>query len=291
MLEIRENEPLAKHSTYKIGGPARHFAVAKSKEDILEAVDFAKRKNLPFFLLGGGSNVLFSDNGYDGVIIKIQLGGFEIDGEKIIAKAGAPLGQLVNASIDNNLTGLEWGVGIPGTVGGAVNGNAGAYGKSISDNLDSVLVLGEDGKEKRYLKKECGFLYRRSKFKKTDNKEVIVEVCLKLEKGDKEKSKEQIKDILTQRKGKIPPQPSAGCVFKNIKSEDGKLIAAAGSLVERCGLKGRRVGGAEIPMLHGNYVVNAGGATAKDIVALINLSKQKVKEKFNIDLEEEIVVV
>lgn len=291
MLDIKENEPLSKHSTYKIGGQARYFIVAKTKDDILEAVDFAKRKGLTFFPLGGGSNVLFSDNGYDGVIIKIQLSGFEIRGENIISGAGVSLAQLINLSVDNNLTGLEWGAGIPGTIGGAVNGNAGAYGKSISDNIESIVVLGEDGEEKKYSKDECVFRYRGSKFKKIDNKEIIIEVCLKLEKGDKEKSREQIKDILTRRKGKIPPQPSAGCVFKNIKSEDGKLVAAVGSLVEQCGLKGARVGDAEIPMLHGNYIVNVDGATAKDVITLINLCKQKVKEKFNIDLEEEIVVV
>ena len=291
MLDIKENEPLAKHSTYKIGGSAKYFVVTKSKEDILEAVGFAKQKKLPFFLLGGGSNILFNDKGYDGVIIKIQLGGFKIDGQNIISGAGVPLAQLVNVSIDNNLTGLEWGVGIPGTIGGAVNGNAGAYGSSVSDNVGSIVVLGEDVKEKRYSKEECGFKYRRSKFKKIDNKEIITEVTLKLKQGDKEKSREKIKDILMQRKGKIPPQPSAGCVFKNIKSDDGKLVAAAGALVEQCGLKGQRAGGAKIPTLHGNYIVNTGGASASDVIKLINLCKQKVKEKFNIDLEEEIVVV
>lgn len=291
MLDIKENEPMSRHSTYKIGGPARYFVVAKSKEGVLETVDFARQKKLQFFLLGGGSNILFSDKGYNGVIIKIQLGGFKIDGQNIISGAGVSLAQLVSVSIDNNLTGLEWGVGIPGTIGGAVNGNAGAYGKSISDNIESVVVLGEDGKEKRYSKEECDFRYRQSKFKKIDNKEIIVEVCLKLEKGDKEKSREQTKDILTRRKGKIPPQPSAGCVFKNIKSEEGKLVAAVGSLVEQCGLRSARAGGAEIPMLHGNYIVNAGGATASDVMSLINLCKQKVKKRFNIDLEEEIVVI
>ena len=234
---------------------------------------------------------MFNDNGYDGVIIKIQLGGLEISGGKIIAKTGVLLSQLVSESLNKGLAGLEWAVGIPGTIGGAVNGNAGAYGRSISDSVESVAILGEDGQEKRYSKEECDFKYRRSKFKKIENKEIIIEVTLKLEQGDKEKSREQIKDILAQRKGKIPPEPSAGCGFKNIKSEKGELIAAVGALIEQCGLKGQRAGGAEIPMLHGNYIVNAGGATASDVIHLINLCKQKVKEKFNIDLEEEIVVV
>ncbi|MEK9183775.1 MAG: FAD-binding protein [Patescibacteria group bacterium] len=147
MLEIKDNEPLSKYSTYKIGGLARYFIAVRSKEDILEAIGFAKQKNLPFFLLGGGSNILFNDSGYDGVIIKIQLGGLKINGRRIIAGAGVLLSQLINNSVDSNLAGLEWGVGIPGTIGGAVNGNAGAYGSSISEKVESVVVLDENGQE------------------------------------------------------------------------------------------------------------------------------------------------
>lgn len=290
-IEIKQNEPLAKHNTFAIGGPADYFAAAKSPEEIMEAVAYAKKNNLPYFVLGGGSNILISDSGYRGLIIKIQNRDFKIEGEKITAGAGAALSQLMNVSAERGLSGLEWAVGIPGTIGGAVNGNCGAYGRSISESAEAVSVLDESGRIKKYSKADCGFNYRSSKFKNLANKEIIIEVELKLAKGEKEKIKEEIKNILMTRKGKVPPQPSAGCVFKNIKSPDGKLVAAVGKLVDQCGLKGSRMGGAAIPQTHGNYVVNMGGAKAEEVRALINVCKEKVKEKFGFDLEEEIVVL
>lgn len=294
-LEIKQNESLAGHNTYAIGGPAKYFAVVKSKEDVLEALAFAKEKGEPFFVLGGGSNILFSDEGYDGLIIRIQIGGIKIDGEKIIAGAGVPLAQLMNVSAENGLSGLEWSVGVPGNIGGAVNGNAGAYGHSISEIVESVLVLEEKDsgvwEEKKYSNQDCGFFYRGSGFKKKDNRKIILEVALKFKKSEKEKVREEIRNTLMTRKGKVPPQPSAGCVFKNFKKENGELISSAGALIEQCGLKGSRIGSAEVPMLHGNYIVNMGGATAKDVRALISVCKEKVKEKFNMELAEEIVVM
>ena len=292
-LEIKQNEPLSKHTTFAIGGPAKYFVVAKTKEEVLEAINFAESKKLPFFILGGGSNLLINDGGYDGLIIKIQMGGVHIAGDTITAGAGVLLSQLVNESANNGLSGLEWAAGIPGTIGGAVNGNAGAYGRSVSKSVDEIVVLAEeDGewKEKKYSNKECGFEYRKSKFKHFANREIILEVVLNLQKSDTEKVRGEIRNTILQRKGKIPAQPSAGCVFKNIK-KDGQLVAAVGKLVEECGLKGVKSGNAEIPHLHGNYVVNLGGAKAEDVLKLINLCKQKVKERFNLELEEEIIVM
>ncbi len=292
-LEIKQNEPLSKHTTFAVGGPARYFGAVKTKEEILEVIDFAGSKKLPFFLLGGGSNILFNDGGYDGLIIKIQIGGIKVGENTITAGAGVPLGQLVNESANRGLSGLEWAAGIPGTIGGAVNGNAGAYGRSISESVSEIIVLAEENgewKEKRYSKKECLFEYRKSKFKHLANREIILEVVLKLQKSDTEKVRGEIRNTILQRKGKIPAQPSAGCVFKNIKKE-GQLIAAVGKLVEECGLKGVKSGGAEIPHLHGNYIVNLGGAKAEDVLKLISLCKQKVKDRFNLELEEEIIVM
>jgi len=203
------------------------------------------------------------------------------------------LSQLVNESANLGLSGLEWAVGIPGTIGGAVNGNAGAYGRSVSESVDEIVVLAEeDGqwKEKKYLNKECGFEYRKSKFKHLANREIVLEVVLKMQKSNTEKVRGEIRNTILQRKGVIPAQPSAGCVFKNIK-KDGQLVAAVGKLVAECGLKGVKSGNAEIPHLHGNYVVNLGGAKAEDVVRLINLCKQKVKDRFNLELEEEIIVM
>lgn len=296
MLEIKENEPLANHTTFKLGGPARYLAAAKSKEDIIEAVDFAKGKNLPFYILSGGSNILVGDKGYNGVIIKPQIGGVKIEGEKLTAGAGALLSQAMNMSIQAGLSGLEWAAGVPGTMGGAINGNAGAYGQSISDFVESVDVLEEDENgnwiEKRYGRDDCRFLYRQSIFKKNDNRKFVIGMELKLKPGNKEESMAKIKDILTQRRQKVPPQPSAGCVFKNIKSPDGKeLICAVGPMIQDCGLKGVKVGGAEVSPVHANYVVNASNATSQDVIDLIKIVQEKVKEKFNIDLETEIVML
>ena len=292
-LEIKQNEPLSKHTTFAIGGPAKYFAAVKTKEEVLEAIDFAESKKLPFFVLGGGSNLLVNDGGYDGLIIKIQIGGVKVGEDTITAGAGILLSQLVNESANHGLSGLEWAVGIPGTIGGAVNGNAGAYGRSVSESVDEITVLVKDGggwKEKKYSNKECGFEYRKSKFKHLANREIILEAILKLRKSDTEKVRDEIRNTILQRKGKIPAQPSAGCVFKNIK-KDGQLVVAAGKLVEECGLNGVKSGNAEIPHLHGNYVVNLGGAKAEDVLKLINLSKQKVKDRFNLELEEEIIVM
>ena len=292
-LEIKQKEPLSKHTTFAIGGPAKYFAVVKTKEEVLEAIGFAEGKKLPFFVLGGGSNILINDGGYDGLIIKIQIGGVKVGEDTITAGAGALLSQMVNESANKGLSGLEWAAGIPGTIGGAINGNAGAHGRSVSESAREIVVLAEEGgkwKEKKYSNKECGFEYRKSKFKHLANREIILEVVLKLQKSDTEKVRGEIRNTVLKRKGKIPPQPSAGCVFKNIK-KDGQLIAAVGKLVEECGLKGVKSGNAEIPHLHGNYVVNLGGAKAEDVLKLINLSKQKVKDRFNLELEEEIIVM
>jgi len=292
-LEIKQNEPLSKHTTFAIGGPAKYFAVAKTKEEVLEAIDFAEKKKLPFFVLGGGSNILINDTGYDGLIIKIQIGGVKVSEDGITAGAGVLLSQLVNESAKYGLSGLEWAVGIPGTIGGAVNGNAGAYGRSVSESVSEIVVLAEENgkwKEKIYSREECGFEYRKSKFKHLANREIVLEIVLNLQKSDTEKVRGEVRNIVLKRKGKIPPQPSAGCVFKNIK-KDGQLVAAVGKLVEECGLKGVKSGNAEIPHLHGNYVVNLGGAKAEDVLKLINLCKQKVKDRFNLELEEEIIVM
>ena len=292
-LEIKQKEPLSKHTTFAIGGPAKYFAVVKTKEEVLEAIGFAEGKKLPFFVLGGGSNILINDGGYDGLIIKIQIGGVKVGEDTITAGAGALLSQMVNESANKGLSGLEWAAGIPGTIGGAINGNAGAHGRSVSESAREIVVLAEEGgkwKEKKYSNKECGFEYRKSKFKHLANREIILEIILKLQKSDVEKVRGEIRNTILQRKGKIPAQPSAGCVFKNIK-KDGQLVSAVGKLVEECGLKGVKSGNAEIPHLHGNYVINLGGAKSEDVLKLINLCKQKVKDRFNLELEEEIIVM
>lgn len=286
-LEVKENESLKNHSTFRIGGPARYFCVAKSKEEILEAINFAKEKSLPFFVFGGGSNILFRDEGFDGVAIKSQISNIKTQNLIITASSGTPFAQVIMKSIEAELTGLEWGIGIPGTIGGCVAGNCGAYGHDISELVKNVKTL-----DKEYPKDKCGFSYRESRFKspKAPNTalgqgEIILEIELELKKGDKDKSKNEIKSIITNRKGKIPPYPSIGCIFKNPKP------LTARSLIEQCGLKWMKIGDAQISDVHPNFIVNIGNASSGDVLALIDICKKEVKNKFNIDLQEEIVVI
>jgi len=286
-IDIKENELLKNHSTFRIGGLARYFTVVKTKEEILEAINFAKEKNLPYFVFGGGSNILFRDEGYDGIAIKISNLGFRISNFGVIVGAGVLFSQAIVKSVEAGFSGLEWGAGIPGTIGGCVAGNCGAYGHSISESVEKVFTL-----EKEYSKKECEFKYRGSRFKKKESREVILEVKLKLRTANKEKIKEEIKKILIDRKEKNPPYPSIGCIFKNFKSQNANLkTITARSLIEECGLKGKRIGDAQISEQHSNFIINLGNAKAQDVLELINLCKQKVKRKFSLDLEEEIVII
>ena len=167
---------MANHSTFRIGGPARYFIIVKSKGELMEAIEFAKESGLPFFVLGGGSNILFRDEGYDGIIIKIQNSELKIGNSGVEAGAGVPFGRLINFSIENGLAGLEWGTGIPGTVGGGVAGNCGAYGHSISEFVKPVKIFDGNGAIKTYSAGQCGFAYRGSSYKQPDNPVIICEV-------------------------------------------------------------------------------------------------------------------
>lgn len=299
---IKKDVLLSDYTTFKIGGPARYFLVAEREEDIVSAIRAARELGLPLFILGGGSNLLVSDKGFDGLVIKPQITNIRFQNNTIIASAGTPLSKLIIESVNNDLTGLEWAMGIPGTVGGAVVGNSGAYGHSTSEAVKTVRVISaEDGSRKEYENSDCCFDYRESRFK--DAGEIIIEVVLVLERGDKEQGRQKIKEIVSERSGKHPLQPSAGSVFKNYrvgnndplvgqfpalveKIKGGKL--SVGYLIGQCGLNGRQIGGAKISEEHGNFIVNLGGATAEDVVALIKICKDEVKKRYNIALGEEI---
>jgi len=243
----------------------------------------AKKSNLPFFILGGGSNILVSDKGYNGLVIKIKNQKSKIKNNRILAEAGLALNRLVELSLKNNLTGMEWAVGIPGTIGGAIYGNAGAFKKSMKDLIKEVEVFDtKDEKIKIFKNKDCKFGYRDSIFKKKKNL-IILSASLQLKKGKKMKIKEKIKRYLNYRKETQPLNfPSAGSIFKNPKN------FYAGFLIEKCGLKGKRIGNAKISEKHANFIVNLGNGKAKDVKKLIKLIKKKVKNKFKIELEEEI---
>jgi UDP-N-acetylmuramate dehydrogenase len=307
MIKTREKIPLKEYTTFKIGGPARYFFVAKNKEDLKNAILWAKKKKLPFFILGGGSNVLFSDNGFNGLVIKLQNTQYEIRNTNVIAGAGVPLQKLVLETAKKGLSGLENLAGIPGTLGGAIWGNGGAFGREIGDLVEEVKVLDAGSSKlevKKLRNKDCKFGYRDSIFKRKKNW-IILEATLRLKKGKKKEIEEKIKEFLRLRKEKQPLEfPSAGSVFKNVpikkvpkeirekfkeKIKDGFL--PAGVLIEAAGLKGFQIGGVKISEKHANFIVNVENARAKDVVKLIELIKKGVKRKFNIELEEEIKLV
>jgi UDP-N-acetylmuramate dehydrogenase len=282
---VQKNISLARYTTFRIGGSAKYFFVARTKKDLISAVKAARKNKLPFFILGGGSNLLVSDKGYRGFVIKNEIKGFEIKKEKIISESGVQLSRIIAAAIKKGLAGLEEGSGIPGTLGGAIFGNAGwPKGKwATGDVVEKVEVLWPDGKTKKVGKRWLSFGYRNSRLKRLKaQKPVILEVVLKLRKGKVKDLKKKQKEILKTRRGKIPLGFSAGSVFKNPKG------SFAGKLIEKCGLKGKRMGNVKISEKHANFIVNLGKGKAKDVKKLINLAKKQVKNKFKIILEEEI---
>lgn len=304
-LEFKKNVNLAPCTTFKIGGPAAYFYEASNLEQIIWAVNSAREKKLPIFILGGGSNLLISDSGFQGLVIKIQNSELNVkvldSGIEIFCEAGIPLSRLVVEAMKIGAVGLEWAMGIPGTVGGAICGNAGAYGHSTGESLLEVKVLElGTGQVKTISKDDCQFAYRESKFK--SSKVIIISAIFQLSKGNLKSSQEAIKEIALVRKNKIPGQPSAGSVFKNIEINKETLALLdiipkeaikgtkipAGYLIEQCGLKGKIVGGAQISEQHANFIVNINNAKAIDVVQLINMIKERILDKFKINLEEEI---
>jgi UDP-N-acetylmuramate dehydrogenase len=303
---------LKDYTTYKIGGPAKYFFVAKSKEDLMLAVSAAKDFKLPVFILGGGSNLLISDKGFNGLVIKMDISGIELQGSTAFVGAGANLMKLAYLAADNGLSGLEWSAGVPGTVGGAIYGNAQAFGTKICDAIKSVEAIDiKTLKLKNFTKTQCKFSLKDSIFKENKNL-VIVSAVLEFKKVSEgepvEQIKSKIKEFLQYRKDKHPINfPSAGSVFVNpeILIKNKKLLAKfpeleeynkkgtipSGYLIAKSGLCGKKAGNAQISEKHCNFVVNLGGAKAKDVVSLIDLAKKKVKANFGISLETEVQFV
>ncbi|MBZ9572228.1 UDP-N-acetylmuramate dehydrogenase [Patescibacteria group bacterium] len=290
---VKKSVLLKNYTTFKIGGKAKYFFVAKNRKEIIQAVSTVKENNLPFFILGGGSNVLVADKGYRGLIIKIKNQNLKFKKNTIFAEAGVPLSKLIKVALENSLSGFEWAAGIPGTVGGTICGNSGAFGKSISDIVKEVEVFDlEKGKIKILKNKDCQFNYRDSTFKRNKNL-IILSAEFKLRTRIKKEIKKKIKEYLDYRKRTQPLDlPSAGSIFKNPRFRQGSGGRAkripAGELIEKCGLKGKKIGNAKISKKHANFILNLGKAKAKEIKKLIDLAKKKVKNKFKINLEEEI---
>ena len=279
---ISQKVSLKKYSTFKIGGPAKFFAEPKSIADIRELLMFCKKNKEKFFILGNGSNILFSDNGYDGLVMKM--------GKNLAS--GKSLHDVIQTAANNGLGGMEKLDGIPGTLGGAIYMNAGAHGQQISDCIKSVVSVTNYGGIITRTNEECKFSYRSSIFKMFD--EIIVSAEFDFVSMSKEIINKNRKEVLAWRREKQPLKyPNAGSVFKNPTSNlpltDSHL--SAGYLIDSCGLKGCRVGDAQVSELHANFIVNRGSATAADVKALMNKIIQEVKKKHGIVLEPEICIL
>jgi len=309
---LEEGVMLKDYTTFRIGGLSKYFLRTSDRKELKKIIEKAIKEKINFLVIGGGSNILFSSDGFDGLVVVYKID--NIKERPLIEKkaegifkvdATIPLSFLIMEM--KNYSGLEWGVGIPGTLGGAINGNAGAMGESISDSVESVDVLEiKNGEviEKTFSKKECCFGYRTSIFKNNHDM-LVVSAELKLERGDEKEIQEMIKSNIEKRKSKQPKGFSAGSIFKNYKGKiddsivsnypelktfNEKSVIPAGLLIELSQLKGKQIGDAKISEEHSNFIINLGHATSDDVMILINLIKKTVKEKFSVDLEEEIKI-
>lgn len=287
-LELRRNEPMSRYTTFRVGGPVALMAFPKG-EEVHRVVETAFLCNVRPFFLGNGSNLLVSDAGYDGFVIK--LSGRYTEGEvyanELMVGGAMLLSQVANLALQHGLTGLEWAAGIPGTVGGAVTMNAGAYGGEMSQALHQVHVLGYDGRFEVVSNKECEFSYRHSAF--SHGQRLILEGVFLLEPGDPAAIKARMAELAEKRRTKQPLEyPSAGSTFKRpAPLPDGTPVYAA-ALIDRCGCKGLTVGGAQVSEKHAGFIINKGGATCADILALIEEVKKRVFDQTGILLELEV---
>lgn len=280
---IIENEPLSRHTSFKIGGPARYFLTPKDEEGIVRTVSVCREKNIPFYVIGNGSNLLVSDRGYDGVIIRFTgLKEIKTEGEKIYVQAGASLAAAANEALKNSLAGFEFAAGIPGTAGGALVMNAGAYGGEMSHVTESARVLDKDGNIIMLTNEELDFSYRNSVVSKKGY--YALSAVIKLEHtDDMEAVRAKMQEFAVKRREKQPLEyPSAGSTFKRPEGH------FAGKLIMDAGLSGYSIGGACISEKHCGFIINKGGATADNVIELINFTKKTVKEKFGVEIEPEI---
>ena len=285
-ISYREQEPLAAHTTFKIGGPAAVFVQPAQEDQLCSAIALCRELSVPYYVLGNGSNTLFGDKGWNGAVICLAglRGEVHQEGNNLWAPAGMPLNMLCMAALRASLTGLEFAYGIPGTVGGAVYMNAGAYGGEMKDVLVSVRHLNAQGEIVETPASELDLGYRHSIFE--DNGDCILSAQVRLAPGDAQKISEQMNDLMGRRRDKQPlDKPSAGSTFKRPAG------AFAGALIDQCGLRGYRHGGAAISEKHCGFVVNLGGATCADVLALCQEVQTIVKEKTGFTLEKEIRVV
>ncbi len=286
---LQSDVSLKEYSTFRIGGKADFFFEAQNLSELRQAIFFALDQSLPFYIIGGGSNILFADEGYRGLIIKNSSKGISFfpESNEVEAFSGTKLIELVEFCCESGLAGLEFLAGIPGTVGGAIWGNAGAFGRSIGDVVARALIL-EKYQEREVANDFFAFGYRTSRLKEKGY--FLLSTRFRLERDDPEAIKRRVKEILALRRLKHPPEgtASAGSYFKNIILPDGQKLAA-GLLLDQAGVKGLKCGEAMVYPGHANFIINIGQATASDVLKLANEMKSRVKEKFGVELEEEVI--
>lgn len=281
ITEVKKYEPMARHTTFKIGGPAKYFVEADSVKTVKEALMAAREYSVKSYVIGNGSNLLVSDFGIDGLVIMMgnKFSEVRADGEYIYAEAGAKLSKIARCALAHSLTGFEFAAGIPGSLGGAVYMNAGAYGGEMSNIIAESTAIDEDFSEITVTEHDFG--YRKSIYK--DSKKVITGAKIRLTTGDGENIRETMESLAARRREKQPLElPSAGSVFKRPEG------FYAGALIEGAGLKGETVGGAMVSEKHAGFIVNKGGATAEDVKKLIEIIKTRVYEKYRVLLDTEI---
>ena len=283
--EVKINALMKEHINFEVGGPADILLIPSKVEQIIESIKICKENNIPYFVMGNGSNLLVKDGGIRGVVIKLTgLTNLEVNKEEIKADCGVMLKELSDKALENSLTGLEFACGIPGSVGGAVFMNAGAYNGEIKNVIKEAEVITSSGEIITLSKDELELGYRTSKVMKDNS--IVINATFKLEKGNKEEIKETIDDLTKKREEKQPLEyPSAGSTFKR---PEGYF---AGKLIQDSGLKGYSIGGAAVSSKHSGFVINKGNATAKDILDLIAYIQEKVKKQFVVELHTEVRII
>ena len=285
--KVKYNEKMSKYTTMRVGGPCDCIVFPDEISKIKEVIDFCKNENITFFVIGNGSNLLVKDEGIHGVVIKLghRFGKIELDGEYILAYAGATMPTLSQLAKKNSLKGLEFACGIPGTIGGGVKMNAGAYGSQISDILYEVTYMDEKEEIKTIKNKDCSFEYRKSIFTINPNY-VILSAKFKLERGNIDEIENKMKENSLARKAKQPLEyPNFGSVFKR---PEGYFV---GKLVDDAGLRGYKIGGAQVSTKHTGFIVNVDNATCKDVLDLIGYVQITVYNKFNVKLTPEVIII
>ena len=287
--KIKYNEPMKNHTSFKIGGPAEVLIKITNVDELKEILKISEDNNIPITIIGNGSNLLINDEGIKGIVLKIEIKKFEIieredNTFKIILGSGNKIGEIAQKLYQKEIEGFEFASGIPGTIGGAIRMNAGAHGTEMKDIVKTITYITSKGQINKISSEEAKFEYRKSIF--TQNRNVILETEIQLSKGKKEEIKSKMDEYATYRKEKQPIEyPSAGSTFK--RGTD--FITA--KLIDECGLKGYQIGGAQISEKHAGFIINKGNASAKDVINLIEYTKEQVYNKFGKNIETEIEII